>query len=105
MLAVPAVATDDDGWDDHAVTQLHLLHLRANLDDLTHELVADHVSSAHRRDVPVDEVQIGATGRGQSHSQDGILWIDDLRVGDGLHPQVVDPVPAECAHGQVLLNG
>ena len=105
VLAVPALAADDERRDDHAVALLDLLHLGAGLDHLAHELVADDVAGLHRRQVAVDEVQVRAAGRRQRHLQDGVVGVDDRRVGDGPDSQVVHAVPVECSHRDVLLSG
>ena len=94
VLAVPALAADDERRHDHPVALLHLLHLGADLLDHAHELVADDVAGLHGRDVAVDEVQVRAAGRRHGHPQDGVVRVDDLGVLDGLDAQVVDAVPA-----------
>ena len=94
MLAVPALAADDEGRHDDAVALLDLLHLGPDLLDHAHELVADDVAGLHGRDVAVDEVQVRAAGRGHRHAQDGVVRVDDLGVLDRFDAQVVDAVPA-----------
>jgi hypothetical protein len=70
----------------------------AELDDLAHELVAQDVAGAHRRDQAVPEMQVGAAdGRGR-HADDGISRIEDLGVRDVLDAHVARAVPANRAH-------
>src|SRR5687768_18141296 len=52
LPAVPAGAAGDEGVDDHPLADLALPHTRADLDDLTHELVArseEHTSELQSR--------------------------------------------------------
>ena len=98
VLAVPALAADDERGNDDAVALLHALHLGADLLDHAHELVADHVAGLHGGDVAVDEVEVRAAGRGQADAQDGVVRVDDLGVLHRADAQVVHAVPVERSH-------
>ena len=62
-------------------------------------LMAEDVAGAHRRDVAVVEVQVGAADRGRGDLEDRIARIDDFGIGNGVDANVVAAVPGECAHG------
>ena len=65
------------------------LHVRPDLDDLAHELVAEDVALLHRRDEAVVEVQVGAADRRRGDLHDGVAPVQDLRVGHLLDPHVL----------------
>ena len=62
---------------------------RTDLDDLAHELVADHVARAHRRDVAAEQVQVGSARR-VSRTLTMASW--SLRISGRA------PVPREPVH-------
>ena len=54
--------------NEHTTTRsptLRFAHARPDFDDLAHELVAEHVARAHRRDVAAEQVQVRAAHRAQ----------------------------------------
>jgi hypothetical protein len=59
-LAEEAGAAGNRKADHHAITDLQLLDFRPDLDDFSHELVANDVAPFHRRNIAVVEVQVGA---------------------------------------------
>ena len=52
---------------DDALTLLQLMVWGPNLDDLAHELVAQHVARLHRRHQTVHQMKIGAADRAARH--------------------------------------
>src|SRR5829696_10380733 len=98
VLAGPAVAAGDRERDDDAVADLEVGDAPALLDDLAHELVAEDVALAHRRDVAVVEVQVGPADRRGADLHDGVAVVEDLRVRDVLHLHGVPPRPHVRAH-------
>ena len=73
-------------------------HLGADLDDLAHELVAEHVALAHRRDEAVVEVQVRPADRGGRDPHDRVARVQDVRVGHLVYLDVMLVVPAVRSH-------
>ena len=65
------------------VADLVAADLGADLDDLAHELMADHVPGAHEGDVAAELVQVGPTDRAEVDLEDRVLVVEQLRVGVG----------------------
>ncbi|MNY13134.1 hypothetical protein D3C86_1462510 [compost metagenome] len=60
--------------------------------------MSEDVARMHAGNDAVVEMQVGAAdGRG-GDLDDGVPRIDDLRIGDRVHPNVVLAVPGQCAH-------
>ena len=97
-LAEPAGAARDRERHDDAVALLELRDGRPDLDDLAHRLVAEDVARLHRRHVAVVEVEVGAADGGRGDLDDHVARILDLRVGDGVDPDVALAVPANRPH-------
>ena len=93
---VAGAACDHEGHDD-ALTLLQR-RLRADLDYLAHELVAQDVARLHRRDEPVVEVEVRSADRGRGHLDDAVARLHDLRIVDRIDANVVLSVPGQCAH-------
>src|SRR4051812_21848040 len=51
------------------------------------------------------EVKVAATDGAARHANDGITWMLDLRVGEGLTADVFFAVPGECFHGRMEIRG
>src|SRR5213596_1358167 len=87
--AVAAAAADDVAFGTHDLAGKHRRHAFAQLDDLAHELVADH---ERRLDgvlgplVPAVDVQVGAADACAENAKQHLTgpW---LRLGDVLQPQ------------------
>ena len=75
-----------------------LRDLVADLDDLSHEFVAQDVALLHGRDVAVIKMQVGTADPGQGDLHDGVLGIAYLRIGDVIHPDIMLAMPAYCLH-------
>ena len=69
-----------------------------DLDDLAHELVTEDVAFHHGGDVAVVEVEVGAADRRQRDAHDGVVRVDDLRIGDLVDAHVVHAVPDHSLH-------
>jgi hypothetical protein len=93
LLAIPAAAAGDHRADDHPVADLVAADLGADLDDLAHELMADHVAGAHEGDVAADLVQVGPTDRAEVDLEDRVLVVEQLRVGDLVDRELVHAFP------------
>ena len=94
---LPAVAAGDRERHDHAVADLQVLDLRADLDDLAHELVAEDVALLHRRDEAVVEVQVRAADRRRGDPDDRVARVQDLRVGHVARPARLLCRSSSCA--------
>jgi hypothetical protein len=94
VLAIPAGSADDERGNDDAVASLHFLDFWTNLHDLTHELMTDNVSVAHRWEIAIDEVEVRAACCRHCDLQDGIMWIHDFRIRHRLYTKIIDPIPA-----------
>ena len=75
------------------VAGFQVAYPRADLDHLTHELVAEDVALAHRREIAVVEVQVGAADGGRGDADDRVAGVHDGRVrdGDDLDAVLADP--------------
>jgi hypothetical protein len=56
--------------------------------------MADNVAVAHRWEIAIDEVEVGAARCRHCDLQDGIMWILDFRIRYRLYTKIVDPIPA-----------
>ena len=75
--AVPAAAAGHHRADHHPVADLDPAYVRAGLHHLTHELVAEHVPLPHRRQVPVDQVQVRAADAARPDLDDDVASRSD----------------------------
>src|SRR3954453_19382474 len=98
LPAVPALPAADEGDHHHAVTHLVLGHRAADLGDRAHELVPEHVAGPHRRAAAAQTVQVRAAGHRQADLEDDVVVVEDLRLGDVLHADLVDPAPGHRLH-------
>ena len=77
---------------------LNFVTCAADLDDLAHRLVAEDVARLHGRQVHVVQVQVRAADAGGRDLDDHVRRVLDLRVRDGVAPDVGLAVPAERFH-------
>src|SRR5581483_12258680 len=98
-VAGKAITAGDRKWIHYAIAHLQILHLGPDLDHFAHELVAEDVTLHHRGNITVVDVKVRAADRRRGDPHDRIPWIEDLRIGDPLHPQVLRTVPAVGLHG------
>ena len=93
-----ALAAGDGERHHDAVPDLELLHSRAGLHHLAHELVAHDVALLHRGNEAVEEMKIGSADCGGRDLDDRVLRIEDFRVGHLLHPDFLLAFPAGRFH-------
>src|SRR5919202_1139274 len=86
---------DDDPVPD---PQLRRVDVGPDLDDLAHEIVAHDVAVLHRRDVPVQQVQVRPADGGRGDPDDRVAPVEDPRVGDVADLDLVAPCPAVGLH-------
>ena len=98
LLAVPALPAAGEGDHHHPVADLVLRDVLADLGHRAHELVAEHVAGAHRGDVAAQQVQVRAAGHRQADLEDDVVVVEDRRLRDVLHPDLVDPAPGHRLH-------
>src|SRR5262249_3619993 len=103
LTAKPALAASDGEGDHDAVALAKLAHLRADLDDLAHEFVAEDIPLLHGRNVAVVEMQIGAADGGRRDPQDRIARVENLGVRDPVDLNVSLAFPAHCSHDRSSL--
>ncbi len=77
-----ARAARDGEGDDDPIPDAEVLHPRADLYHLPHELVPEHVALLHGGDEAVVEVQVGAADGGRRHADDRVALVQDPRIGD-----------------------
>ena len=93
LAAEPAGAARRDARDEDPVPDLDPTSPRADLLDRADGLVAEDPTRRHRRDVALQDVQIGATDRDRVDPHDG--------VGVGLEHRHGDVLPC-CLAGSVV---
>src|SRR4051794_13181464 len=98
LLAVPALPAAGEGDHHHPVADLVLGDVLADLGHRAHELVPEHVTGAHRGDVAAQQVQVRAAGHRQADLEDDVVVVEDLRLRDVLHPDLVDAPPGHRLH-------
>src|SRR5215831_5963423 len=86
----------------HAIAGAKLRHVAPDLDDLAHRLMADDVALFHVRHEAAEEVEIGPADRGGGDAHDGVARITNARVRHRVEPDVLNAVPAEGSHGNLL---
>ncbi|MNR20584.1 hypothetical protein D3C85_1374340 [compost metagenome] len=99
LAAEEALAAGDDEGHHHLLPDLEARITPPHLDDLAHELMAENVAAVHAGDDAVIEVEVRAADGGGGDLDDGVARIDDLGIGDRVHPNIVFAVPGQCAHG------
>src|SRR4051812_28431457 len=84
VVAIQASVATDEGWHHDAIPDADVGDLVADLENFTHELVAEDVTLAHAGQISVDEVQIRSAGRGESNLNDHVVRVDEARIIDRL---------------------
>src|SRR3954454_2438470 len=97
-FTIHAVAAGDRERHHHAVADLQLLHIAADLDNLAHEFMAQDVTLFHRRDEAVIQVQVGPADRRGGDPDDRVVRVQDLGIGHLLYPDIVLAHPASGSH-------
>jgi len=91
-LAVRAAAALRDGRHQHPVTGLESGDRVADFGDRADRLVAENAAVGHRRDISLENMQVGATDRRGIHPHDHVGRLLDRGIGDlfpGLLPRSV----------------
>ena len=99
LVAVGAGTAGADAGDDHPVADLDGRDGRAGLHDGADALVAEDPTGGDRRDVALEDVQVGAADRGGLGADDDVGRLDDDRVRDVLPSLFAGTVVHECLHG------
>src|SRR5690349_5988984 len=97
-LAEKAIAAGNGKRHDDTVADTDLFHSFADVDDLAHEFVSKNVPPFHRRHKAVIEVQIRAANRRRSDFDDRVALVEDLRIGDVDHLDLLLAVPTIGFH-------
>src|SRR6185503_2219747 len=66
--------------------------------DLSHELVPEHITGLHRRDEPAVDVQVRSADSGGRDPDDRVARVQDLGIRDGLGAYVFLAVVADGLH-------
>ena len=101
-FALAALAAADGEGHHHAVADLELLVVAADLDHLAHGLVAEHVAALHGGDEAAHQVQVGAADGAGGDLDDGVAAVLDRRIGDAVAADVALAVPSQCLHARLL---
>src|SRR5580704_13751394 len=104
LVAVGACAARGDAGDDHAVSHGERAHRLADLGDGPGTFVPQNPPVGHRRDVPLEDVQVGAADRGDVHPHDHVSGVDDFRVGYVLPRLLTRSVVYQCLHQMTSLS-
>jgi hypothetical protein len=70
--------------------------------DDTHELVPEHVTFLHRRNIAILKVEVRAADRRARDPQDGVMRVTKDWVLNVLDPDVMLSIPTSCFHGVLL---
>src|SRR4029077_19611080 len=87
-LTEEALATGDSERDDDAIAHFQLAGATTDLDDLSHRLVAQHVTAFHAGNDAVIDMEIRTTDRAAGYTDDSVPGILERRIGDRLTPHV-----------------
>jgi hypothetical protein len=86
-------AADGEGHD-HPVADFEVCDLRSQFDHLAHVFVAEDVSAFHGRLVAVQQMEVRAADGASGYLDDRVAGVLDLRIRNGVHPNVAFSVPA-----------
>ena len=104
-VAKKAAAACDHERHHDAVALGQCRHGGPDLDDFTHEFVAENVTRFHGRYLAAVHVQVGAADRSGGDFEDDVVGLLDDRIGYGVDLDVVTTVIGEGAHGVNSLIG
>ena len=99
-LAVPAPPARDERRHHDPITHAVFRDGLTGVDHLAHELVAEHVTGTHHRDVTAQQVQVRTTGGTQPHLENDVVVIEDLRFVDVLDGRLVHSGPTQRLHSR-----
>src|SRR5262249_19241873 len=72
--------TGDAEWNYNPVTLYEIFDLGPGLNNLAHKFVTEDVTFLHRGNVPIIQMKIGTADRGETHPNDRVVGIDNLRL-------------------------
>jgi hypothetical protein len=98
VLAKETFAAGDGERHHYPIADFQLLVVGADLDDLAHVFMTEHVPAFHPRNDAVVNVKIGATNRAGRDFYDGIAWVLDSGIGNRLAANVMLSMPGQSFH-------
>ncbi len=101
LAAEPARAAGADAGHQHPIADRQVLHGRADLGDRADGLVADDAAVDHRRQVALEDVQVGAADRGRVDPHDRVGVGGEYGVGTS--SQALTPGPWYTSAFMMLL--
>src|SRR5207249_541577 len=99
------MATCNRERHDDPVPLLQVSHLRSDIDDLAHELVAQDITLLHCGNVTVVDVQVGATDRRRCNLDNSIARVKNTGISYRLNAYIMGTIPTECSHNNLLICG
>jgi hypothetical protein len=97
-LAEEAFAAGDGEGHHDTIADLKLVVVAADLDDLAHGLMAEHVAAFHAWNRSAIDMQIGATDRAGGDLDDRIAPVLDRRIRHALAADVALAMPCQRFH-------
>ena len=98
VAAEEAFAAGDRERHDDPVAHFQIADAAADLDDLAHRFMAEHVAALHRGNHAVIDVEVGTADRAGGDFDDRVAGVLDLRVGHALAANVMLAVPSQRFH-------
>jgi hypothetical protein len=98
-LAVAAAAALGDGRDQHPVADAESLHRLADLGDRADRFVPQDAAVGHRRDVTLQDVQVGTADRRGVDPDHDVGRFGDRGIGNVLPGLAARAVVHQCFHG------
>jgi len=94
VAAEEAFATGDRKGHNYAIADLKVFHLRTNLHNFAHVLMAKDIAAFHGRNNPAIDVQIGAAYGAGGHLNNRISPVFDPRLRNFFATDVALAVPS-----------
>jgi hypothetical protein len=92
-------ARDCEG-NDHPIAPLKVGHSFSGFLNNSHEFVAQNVALFHGWDETVKKMQVRSTNSGAGDFHNGIVRVQDRRIVDGVHLDLVASHPTQRFHNQ-----
>src|SRR6266700_718980 len=97
-LTEKTLATGNGKRHHDPVAGAEVRHGAANLNHLTHAFVSEDVPFVHGGNIPIVEMHIRAANSAQCDLDDGVPWIEDLRLRYRFNTDIAFAIPADCFH-------
>ncbi len=97
LLAMETAAAADRERHDDALPFLQIAR-RPRLDDFAHEFMAQHIARRHAGNDAIIQVKVGPADGRAGDLDDRIAGIDNFRIADRVHANVVGSMPGKCSH-------